>query len=192
MLAAMKVVVALGFAAVTVASMPTAGACIPPTNFEHQLDPAHGNDTVAPGAPTVTLGEIRRPTSESNDCSGSYVELIVHATDDRAPADRLGYDVTILDATTPLVDDMRVLGGEGQSLYLQFTGRHPALVFPLNVEVRAVDLNGNTSTATAFSAEIELPPDDGGCSATGTSPGWLALAALALLRRRERPACRRR
>jgi MYXO-CTERM domain-containing protein len=191
----MKGVFALVLATSTLIVSRPSRACSPLGNVEHDLDPAYVNDTVAPSAPVVTLGDVapppRRPTG--GGCGSSYVELVVEATDDRAPANGLGYDVTILTPDTPLNDDTRIVRGfGGHSLYVGFTHVPDDLTgFQLDVEVRAVDLNGNVGEPTAFSTYIELPAlvvdeDDGGCSAGGASPGWLGLAALALLRRRRR------
>lgn len=184
----MKVMLGWVFATSALLASRPSDACIPLGNTDHDIDAEFAADTVAPGAPSVALGEVAR--ADANSCTGSYVELLVDATDDQAPTNRLGYDVTILDDDSVLLDDARVVRSFGQSLYLHFVPplRDDLAAFDLRAEVRAVDLNGNIGEPTLFEAHVDVPEpgDGGGCSAGGTSPGWLGLAALALLRRRRR------
>ncbi|NVB83251.1 MAG: hypothetical protein HOV81_33070 [Kofleriaceae bacterium] len=186
----MKSVVGLALAAATLLVSRPSEACSPLYNFDHVTDPAYADDVTPPGAPYVALRSVTRHGDNGGggaSCAGlSQIELGVAATDDRAPADQLGYQVTVLSPESPVSGfGDRIVKPQLGTLFMRFD--FDAEPFDLDLEVRAVDLNGNVGEPTTYSARIEPPDvDDGGCSAGGASPGWLGLAALALLRRRRR------
>jgi uncharacterized protein (TIGR03382 family) len=122
-----------------------------------------------------------------------YLVLAVAATDDATHPDRIGYrvQVTAGDAVRSPNED---LVATDSSLYLYFDPRSPGFV--IDLEVSAVDQNGNVGPATAYHVDFTNPnpvtdepepTDDGGCATSGGA-GWLAALAVALLvlRRRRR------
>jgi hypothetical protein len=137
------------------------GACdlVPEDHGPHVLDPAHASDTEAPSAPVVSF-EVYRAERESAGC-GTYdtcgngdstIHVVVSATDDLTPADQLGYRFTILSGYVPPnlrvpADDRRPWAGD--ELSWRFAGDYRG-AFQFDVEVRAVDLNGNVGPATVL------------------------------------------
>jgi hypothetical protein len=114
------------------------------------LDPAYATDAVAPGPVTATA-EVSR-SDEPDGCtidtcgSGATIALAVSATDDRAPTERLGYRVAIVGGDVPegFWVDAAAIQANGW-LYYSFNDDR---AFSFQVEVRAVDLNGNAGPPT--------------------------------------------
>jgi|JI10StandDraft_1071094.scaffolds.fasta_scaffold14895_2 MYXO-CTERM domain-containing protein len=172
-----------------VATPRPAAACSPWYAEPLVLDPAYATDAVAPGPVTATA-EVSR-SDEPDGCtidtcgSGATIALAVSATDDRAPTERLGYRVAIVGGDVPegFWVDAAAIQANGW-LYYSFNDDR---AFSFQVEVRAVDLNGNAGPPTLVT--IAAPgADDGGCSSAGAGRpagfGLLALAGLAAVRRR--------
>jgi len=135
------------------------GACdlVPEDYGPHDLDPAFASDEVAPGPVQVTY-DVFHASRESAGCGvhdtcgtgESTVHLVVSATDDRTPAEQLGYRFAIVGGQPPPhirfpTGDRRA--GWGGELYWRFDGDYGG-AFSFDVEIRAVDLNGNVGPAT--------------------------------------------
>ena len=191
------VAAACGVAAL-VAQVAPAGACSLAGNGQHYVDAAFASDTVAPGAVTASAEIFRHEDDGDGGGCGQYVascgsyaviNLQLSATDDAAPADRLGFEITVVDGTPPrdfnLPQDW-VSGGE-VFLYYSITHRTG---YDITLQIRAVDLNGNLGPPTLLNvketaAEEEEP---GGCS-TVPAPSAVSMALASVLfavRRRRR------
>lgn len=176
-------------AALTLA--PPAHACPPIDNPDHVLDPGLRDDTVAPGAVTMRSIEVSRSDGGGActvDCRGDLIILRPTATDDRTPADRLGYRLRLLGGELPRELGLPArpvrpqLGSD--ELWLLFDDDGAGFAFQL--EVRAVDGNGNLGPPTVVDL-VEVVPADGCATAGARGPAGLAVLALAGL-----AACRRR
>jgi hypothetical protein len=135
------------------------GACstVPENNGPHGLDLAFASDTVAPsaGIASASIDTADGDGGGGGGCGtplcgdgGSFVVLNVSATDDRAPGERIGYRLTIAGGQPPQGLDLpatAVLSFSGD-LLLRFPINAPAFAFDL--EIRAVDLNGNIGPST--------------------------------------------
>lgn len=137
------------------------GACSPlaANNGPHELDLQFATDTVAPSAVTASaaIDDDKGSSDGGGGCStpvcgdgGSFVVLNVSATDDRAPAERIGYRLTISGGQPPQGLDLpatAVLSASGD-LLLRYNINASAFAFDL--DIRAVDLNGNIGPATVI------------------------------------------
>ena len=177
----------LALGAVLLAADPKlADACSFAPNETHELDPAFSSDTTAPGAPTVSA-MVHRWEYPSSCFDIGLISVALAATDDAAPANRLGYKLRVASGDPP---DRLGIGADaiappsldGGSVSLFFSYMDYAFAFDL--EVRAVDLNGNEGPPTIVFIADEAPAndDDGpaGCSATRSSSAN-ALASLLVL-----------
>ena len=179
--------VALPFAvaALLVADPQVADACSFAPNETHELDPAFTNDVTPPGAPTVTP-KVHRWEYPSSCFDIGLLSVSVGATDDATPAERMGYRFRVLSGDPPdrlgiSADAIRppVLDGtESVGLFFNYMDAG----FEFELEVRAVDLNGNEGPPTVvFIADPDENSNDGtGCSATRSSSSN-ALASLLVL-----------
>jgi hypothetical protein len=170
-------------------------ACEKYANTPHVLD-AQVNDTNPPSAPMVSLGKISRgkgpetngvgctQTVSSCDDLGS-IQLMVTATDDQTQPSQMGYMITLLGGNLPaglLLPPTAVRARIDGSLNLGWidgaSDDQESLSFTL--EVRAVDLAGNTSPAT--SVPIHQTGSGDGCSllASRTLSHW-SIATLGIL-----------
>jgi len=131
------------------------GACSPVEDDygPHDRDPAFVTDTVAPSAVDATYDVYRSSGGGgcANSCGSGFstIQLSVHATDDRTSSERMGYRFTIVGGQPP----PRILfpTGDRISSYGQFNWRFDPDydgAFSFDVEIRAVDLNGNLGPAT--------------------------------------------
>jgi hypothetical protein len=180
-------------ASVTLAPRP-ADACSIVTSDRLVLDPAYADDTVAPGPTTVATPEVvRYPANEGCtglDCSPNFVVLRPLASDDRAPAARLGFRLRVIGGELPhdlwIGPEPLVPDGAGE-VYLYFSDDDRGFAFQL--EVQAVDLNGNAGPPVIVTV-VGPAVDDGGCSTGGargaTGLGLVALAGLVASRGRRR------
>jgi MYXO-CTERM domain-containing protein len=172
-----------------------AAACSLVWNDDLVSDPAFADDDIAPGATTVEEVVVHR--SEDSGCAASScgdlasIQITVAADDDRAPADRLGYHLTLASGTLPrgltLPPEPIVPGGGPGRIVLFFSPDVDSLDFELSI--RAVDLNGNHG-APAIARVVDRT--SGGCSAPGgRSRPWSLVGLLLVLglalRRRSRP-----
>lgn len=144
----------------TVLAPRTAGACSLAGNDDHHLDPAHAGDTTPPSLATATAdlawhgddGDSGGCGSTVSSC-GSYglLTVTVAATDDAAPADELGYQLRVAAGVPPSgldlpAQNVRAFSGE---LLVYFDYSSPG--FDFDLEIRAVDLNGNLGPPSVLS-----------------------------------------
>lgn len=183
----MKPVLAIVALALPVLLSPRpASACSLPAPVVHALDSAYAADTTPPSAVTGSASITRHRNASSSCFDIAYTYLTLSATDDAAPPERLGFKLAFVSGELPdgmtLPTDIQVGNPQLFFNYRDESG------FSFELEVRAVDLNGNLGPPTLLLVE-ESPDDlddDGGCS-TGNTPGAaLALLALAFVRRRRR------
>jgi len=180
--------------ALVVAPRP-ADACSLIANGDWQPDTAQASDTTPPAAPTVEITDVHRSEDRSG-CGGTSscgdlatIHLAVSATDDRATAAQLGYELRVVGGTPPAGFDPeaagRVTPAFGDELVFYFDFAAPS--FEVDVEVRAVDANGNLGPPTVVT--ISDVVDRGGCTTHRANSGMIgfgltALAAAVALRRR--------
>ena len=135
------------------------GACsaLPDNAGEHAVDTAFATDLVPPSVVTVAMAVDRNPGSGSGGCGGAacsdrsnVVFLSVDATDDRAPSSQLGYQLTVVAGQVPsgMTIPTTAVGAIDGDLRLWFPSDTRAIAFDL--EIRAVDLNGNLGPATVI------------------------------------------
>lgn len=153
----MKHVLAVAFLVVAPSIPRPSGACSPSWEGSepHELDPAYATDAAAPGTVGATF-DIYRGENNSAGCNDSCggggfneITLSLDATDDRTPGDRMGYRFTIVGGQPPPSLDFpsgdRLVGRNDLtwSYDSSYDGK-----FSFDVEIRAVDLNGNVGPAT--------------------------------------------
>lgn len=181
-------------AALVVGLMPErpAEACSLAGNDLHQRDPMHASDATPPAAPVIVDARVYR-TEDDGDalgCSniagcGSYGVIMVDAdtADDATPEEQIGYQVRLVSGTLPRGMELpsEAVTGWGE-LYFYFD--HEAPGFEAEIELRAVDLNGNMGAPVTF--VIGDAPRSEGCATSGAAGSWLVLGAalLVLVRRR--------
>jgi hypothetical protein len=189
-----RALICIVVAAVGLGANARADACIFYLPQPIQRDVAHAEDQVPPSRVDV-VARVTHPEDEpdSEGCSRvksscprhNYIMLALHATDDRTSGDRLGYHVRFLGGSAPR--GLKVTDGplvpEGSNLVLWFDIDDDG-DFEIDLDVRAVDLNGNYGPPTV----ITVGYSEGlGCQAAvgaRTLPVCLALAWV--LRRRRR------
>jgi hypothetical protein len=179
---------------VVIAMERAAMACMYGTPPALVLDPqTKASDTTSPSAPFAKVDLVRRgqgPSTEAN-CSQSVsscddfgsISIALTATDDQAPADKMGYQVEVVAGRLP--DGLALPSGPvlltGGHLYLHWsdgaTDDQEAVSFTL--AIRAVDLAGNASPP----ANLEVSDAGSGCSLVGRRIGssWAATVVLLLL-----------
>lgn len=184
-------------AAALVARITPASACSLVGNSQHYVDAAFASDTTPPGAVTATADIFRHEADdEGGGCSqvascGSYalITLQLDATDDAAPADRVGFEITVVEGTPPRDFNLPQEWVGGGEVYLYYSINHRT-GYDLTLQIRAVDLNGNLGPPTLLNvketAAEEAEP--GGCS-TMPAPSAVSLAFVSIMfaaRRRRR------
>jgi hypothetical protein len=121
---------------------------------DHRLDPEHATDMTASGAVTADFDLYFDPDDESPGCSScggdySHIRFGVAASDDRTPADRLAYKFAISGGRPPNGIDLPFkplfIGYDG-GVQLRISRENRELGF--EIEIRAVDLNGNVGPPT--------------------------------------------
>ncbi|MBZ0236152.1 MAG: hypothetical protein K8M05_27745, partial [Deltaproteobacteria bacterium] len=146
-----------------------ASACSLAWNEDLILDPAYADDATPPDQ--VVLGDAGVHRSNDSGCGAgscgdiASVHVTVEASDDRAPADRLGYELRLAGGALPrglaLPAGPVLPGGGAGNIILFFDPDVDELDFVL--EVRAVDLNGNRGEPTTVRI---VDRDPGGCAAS--------------------------
>jgi MYXO-CTERM domain-containing protein len=166
-------------------------ACSFAPNETHALDAAFANDATPPGAPDVTP-TVRRWEYPSSCFDIGLIDVAVSATDNAAPPDRLGYRFSVRSGDPPdrfgitadAIAPPALDGSDSVSLFFNYMDT----AFAFELEVRAVDLNGNVGPPTVVYISDPAGPnnsddDDTGCSATGSSSsnGLASLLTLGVL-----------
>jgi hypothetical protein len=144
------------------------GACslAPRDGGWHNNDPLYALDTTPPSAVTASYTVLRAKDDGGGgggcgiaSCgpAPSYVLLSLSATDDRAAVDRLGYTFAIVDGQPPRyfnyenVLKVDPYSASGTELGLSFDT--DAAPFSFDLEIRAVDLNGNEGPPIVMTIE---------------------------------------
>ncbi len=151
----------------------------------HVIDPAQADDTTPPSAPVVEVEVIRY----DQGCAADTAELLItmEATDDRAAADRIGFLITVASGELTLETQEEAIVPYGP---VSFYFRDDELPFEGELEIRAVDSNGNIGPPTI----VEVSSSDASsrkrfASLRGTGPMFtygLIGVALVIARRRRR------
>lgn len=180
----------LVLAALALAMPRDADACLQPTYEEHVLDRSQLSDTMKPGPVSISMW-IEQPdgggcaTRESRcaEPAGRRLVVMVSASDDQTPPDKMGYrvDITSGRAPFPAPGDVRAIDG-----LLRFDlGDSEDYEFEL--AIRAVDLNGNMGPPT-YTPIAEASGE--GCAShhgRAVSFGMLAIVIALVVGRRRRP-----
>lgn len=149
----------------------------------HATDPAHADDTTPPSAPTVDVDITRY--DQGCGSHGLDLELTIQATDDRAPVDRIGFLITVASGDVALeVEDGAIVPYGPVVFYFA----EDELPFDGELEVRAVDLNGNIGEPTIVEVSSSGPSHKRFASLRGASPlltfGMIGVALVIACRRR--------
>ncbi len=133
------------------------GACSPVEDDygPHERDPAFVTDTVAPSQADATYDIYRssRSSAGCDSCGGGFntIQLSINANDDRTPEERMGYRFSIVGGQPPpnlLFPTSDRIAGYGQVNWRFDSSFHGS--FSFDVEIRAVDLNGNLGPASVI------------------------------------------
>jgi len=157
---------------------------------EQMLDAAQADDHVAPAAATASF-DIVRFDDDNGGCAGgaenscsdtAIVAIAVSASDDRTPADQIGYQLALVSGELPAgmtLPQGAVVPFDGK---LNFVFRaEDRAGFTADLEVRARDQNGNLGPPTIVTIS---EAGDGGCRTSGASGlGLWVLVAFAWLMR---------
>lgn len=185
----MRTAVAMAIALAVVAPR-VARACFEPAFEQHHLDRSQLDDTVRPGPVSVTMwieesdgGGCVGPARKCGP-QGRRLVVMVSASDDQTPPDKLGYRVTISAGSAPFPEP-----GDVRAVYDQLSfpiGEDGDLDFEL--AIRAIDLNGNLGPATY--TQVARSSSEGGCAShhagRALSFGLLAVILGFLVARRRR------
>ena len=118
----------------------------------HVTDPAQADDTTPPGAPVIDV-EITR-YDQGCGSNGLDLELVMQATDDRAPAERIGFLITVAGGDVSIeIEDGAIVPYGPVSFYFA----EDELPFEGELEVRAIDLNGNIGPPTIVEVSSSAP-----------------------------------
>ena len=153
----------------------------------HVIDPAQADDTMPPTAPTVDV-EISR-YDQGCGSNGLELELGMQATDDRAPAQRLGFLVTVASGELLIeIDEGAIVPYDGT---VSFYFAEDELPFEGELEVRAIDLNGNIGPPTIVEVSSSAPSAHKRFASIGRAGSLLTygLIGLALVVARRRRRC---
>jgi hypothetical protein len=189
--ARMQRALALAIAGLGLVAPRVADACIDVAFEQHSLDRSQLDDTVKPGPVDVSMwiegpdgGGCEAPSVQRRCDSPSGRELVVmvSATDDRTPPDKLGYRVTVTAGKAPFAAPGDVRPIQGQLFFaLPDDGD-----LDFELAIRAIDLNGNIGPAT-YTQVTDAASSSGGCAAhrgRAVSIGMLAIAIASITRRR--------
>lgn len=180
-------------AAVASFALPSpADACDRAGNGSWRSDEPIAGDTAPPSVPTAELIGVTRSEDPSgcgtmSSCgSSATIAIAVSATDDRAAVAQLGYEIRIVGGDPPRGFNPEARGRVTPAFddTLLFDFAFDAGSFSVDLEIRAVDANGNVGEPTLVTVEDFV--DDGGCRAGGNAVGFgmLAFATAFALRKR--------
>ena len=173
-------------AAVAVVAVPrTADACSLATNDQWVADPTHSADQTSPSTPEVANVAVTR-SEDSGGCGMSScgdratIHLDVSATDDRAQAELIGYEVRVVGGEAPAgldpMRDGRVRPSGGELLFYFDYG---APGFTIDLEIRAVDLNGNLGPPQIVTVSDVEP--SAGCMSVARQHGLVTFGLVLLV-----------
>ena len=130
------IVASFAAALLAIAATPhPATTCSDIDYFEvHRVDAAFADDAAAPGTPSVEPPEIVRGDGGGGcggaKCGGPWAEirLSLFAIDDRAPSDRIGFEITVVSGQPPpnLALPTTPIHGVGSSSVTSSLSRGPA------------------------------------------------------------------
>lgn len=151
----------------------------------HVTDPAQADDITPPSSPVVDV-EITR-YDQGCGSNGLDLELVMQATDDRAPAERIGFLITVTSGEFSIeIDDGAIVPYGPVSFYFA----EDELPFEGELEVRAIDLNGNIGPPTIVEVSSSPTSRKRFASLRGASPlltyGLVGLSLVIACRRRRR------
>lgn len=192
----MRSAFALAALSAVIASPRPASACSLAGNGTWIAAEDQTADTTPPSAPTAEVTGVFRSEDDSQGCVGATsscgsiasIHLAVSATDDTATADQIGYEITLVGGEPPAGFDPSREGrvvpfGDELNFYFDFD----APSFSMDLEIRAVDGNGNLGPPVVLTVEDEID-QSGGCAAGANGNlvgfGMLAFATAFALRRR--------
>jgi hypothetical protein len=159
-----------------------AEACSSLANPDLVLDrQMYGSDHVAPQAPIIDDALMYRMDAVGDCAATGYLMFSVRGFDNATPAYDLGFQLDAIDDDPAGIDDDRTRDAVGDKLYFTFPYDTPD--FEEDIEIRAVDLNGNVGPNALWHlsyVQQAAEPTRGGCSTT-RSPSWLVLAFIALV-----------
>lgn len=162
------------------------GACGYSDYALHMKDAAQADDATPPTAPTVDV-EV---TKYDQGCgsNGLALELTMKATDDRAPAERIGFVIAVASGNISIdFDPGPIVPYDGP---VSFYFDEDELPFAGELEVRAIDLNGNIGPPTIVAVSSTASSRTRFASVRGAAPlvtfGMLGLALVIARRRRRR------
>jgi hypothetical protein len=162
------------------------GACGDSSYGLHVTDPAQADDTTPPSAPIVDV-EITR-YDQGCGSNGLHLDLTMQATDDRAPAERIGFLITVASGEFSIETEDGAIVPYGP---VSFYFAEDELPFEGELEVRAIDLNGNIGPPTIVAVSSSASSSrQRFASVRGAGPlltyGMLGLALVIARRRRRR------
>lgn len=163
------------------------GACNDGGYALHVTDPAQADDTTPPSAPVVDV-ELTR-FDQGCGSHGLDLVLAMQATDDRAPAERIGFLITVASGEFEFETEGAIVPYGPVSFYFA----EDELPFEGELEVRAIDLNGNIGPPTIVEVSSSASSSRKRfASGRGAGPmltfGMVGLALVIACRRRRRPA----
>ncbi len=152
----------------------------------HAIDPAQADDTTPPSAPVVDVDVVRY--DEGCGSHGLDLELTLQAVDDRAAAERIGFLITVASGEFSIeIEDGAIVPYGPVSFYFA----EDELPFEGELEIRAIDLNGNIGPPTVVEVSSSAPTSHKRfASVRGSGPlltyGLVGFALVIACRRRRR------
>lgn len=161
------------------------GACGDGGYILHETDPAQADDDTPPSAPVVDVAITRY--DQGCGSHGLDLELTLQATDDRASPDRIGFLITVARGDFSIeIEDGAIVPYRPVAFYFA----EDELPFEGELEVRAIDLNGNIGEPTLVEVSSSAPSHKRFASMRGSGPlltfGMIGLALVIASRRRRR------